>query len=261
MGVAERHISWRDLAAADRCAGIGLRHRDARVGQRRPANLREVVEPHHEPLAHAEKVRDGVERLTFAALCTLTVTGMDERELVRLARDGCGNAGVHAAAQQNHGLGGWLGRCAALCDGSGRDGSDMGLAWRPQTPCVAGSQMNLCSCKAQPHRQAIGQNPFREQARAQFRPGSLGVGKNGRKQHLPHAAREVVLRDKFAGELVIAAAGDHELDFVLGVQRLEIFHAKRAGSPESGHFTSTIFTTSRGSAAMGRSPLVSTSTV
>ena len=65
-----------------------------------------MIEPHHQPLAHAPKIRDGIEGLALAALGPLAVAGVNERNLVRLAGDGRGDARVHAAAEQNHGLGG-----------------------------------------------------------------------------------------------------------------------------------------------------------
>ena len=57
---------------------LAFRHAHALVGQRRTADLLEVIELHHQPLAHPKEIGDGIERRALAALGALAVTGVQE---------------------------------------------------------------------------------------------------------------------------------------------------------------------------------------
>ena len=83
-------------------------------------------------------------------------------------------------------------------------------------------------------------------------PGQLpaGSGEHRRKQYLMHAFAEPMPRCKFAREIVIPPARDHKFDFIARGPRPRGWPYQRyPASPESGHFTSTILMTSRGSSA------------
>src|SRR5579862_9527820 len=76
--------------------------------------------------------------------------------------------------------------------------------------------------QAESHGQSVGENPFDELARIQSRPTARGVLEDRREQHLVHARRELVALRELPCEIVIPAAGDHKLDFIFLVDRVEV---------------------------------------
>ena len=171
MGVTKWDVCGRNFVAANWRPWVSLRHRDPFVGQRRPANLREVIQLHHQPLAHGIKIRDLVERLPLAPLGSLAVTGVQQGQFMRLPRDRRRNAGIHPAAQQNHCLGlsahrAWR-RLPLLCLDAIPDPGDY-------TPRVAGCQMNLCNCS--PRRTGKPSARIHSATSCAFIPGQVPSG-------------------------------------------------------------------------------------
>jgi hypothetical protein len=56
---------------------------------------------HYQAFAGAIKIRDFVECLPLSPFRALAISRMKQGQIVRLARDRCRDAGVHAPAQQN----------------------------------------------------------------------------------------------------------------------------------------------------------------
>src|SRR5579875_217285 len=78
------------------------------------------------------------------------------------------------------------------------------------------------------NRQSMRQNPFREMARIQPIPAARRVREYRRKNHLTNPRRQPVPGNEIAGEIIIAAAGNHEFNFVLFVQCAEVGHVESA---------------------------------
>ena len=81
--------------------------------------------------------------------------------------------------------------------------------------------MNLCSCR--PSRTGNPSARIHSASSRGFKPGQpVRVFEDRREQHLMHALRELMALREIAGKIVIAAAGNHKLDFVLLVDCVEI---------------------------------------
>ena len=111
--------------------GLPLGYNEISIRQRRAADLREVIEPDDQPLRNAVKICDVFKSAPLAALRALAVAGMQKRQQMRLLRDGSTDTGIHSAAEKHN---------------------RFVFRWhtklnRAQTPRIAGSQMNLCSCR------------------------------------------------------------------------------------------------------------------
>src|SRR4029077_9691637 len=77
------------------------------IRQSRAAYGTEMVELHDQPFAYSVIVCDLLERPALATLRALPIArmeGSDARSSVAFACDGSGNAGIHPAAQEHHGL-------------------------------------------------------------------------------------------------------------------------------------------------------------
>src|SRR5579884_280159 len=108
----------------------------------------------------------------------------------------------------------------------------------------------LVKLQAQPDGQPILENPLRQLRRSQPRPATGGISEHRREDHLVHPPGQAMLEREGAGELVIPAAGNDELHFILRPELVEIGRIEPAAFAESGHLTSTIRTTPAGSTPM-----------
>src|SRR2546425_6394721 len=72
----------------------------------------------------------------------------------------------------------------------------------------------LVQLQSQPHRQAIGQNPLAQLPRAHSWPRTFCVVHDRREDHLMNALGPAMPRGEVARKLVVAAAGEDEIDFI-----------------------------------------------
>ena len=98
-----------------------------------------MLKARNQPLPNSIKIGDLLKRLPLAPLGALAVAGVDQCQAVLLVCDGRGDARVHATTQQNNRLG-FLSQLSTLSF------CLLPFALAPQTPRIAGSQINLCNC-------------------------------------------------------------------------------------------------------------------
>src|ERR1051326_4703220 len=101
MRVAKRDVSNRDAVAQP----FRLRHLDALVSERRPADRPEGLVPHQKLVANLESLTDSQKRPPFALLRTLPVADVNRRRVEITRRQRCADARVHATAEEYHGTG------------------------------------------------------------------------------------------------------------------------------------------------------------
>jgi hypothetical protein len=106
MRVAERYVGNRDGRRFDGLVGLQLMlgDRDGLIGQRRSSDGAEVIELDDQARFYFLEVGDVGERLLFALLGALPISGVkqgDASRAVIMTRDGGAHAGIHAAAEKD----------------------------------------------------------------------------------------------------------------------------------------------------------------
>src|SRR5579864_5275752 len=95
-------------------------------------------------MAHAVKIRNRFERLALALLRTLPISRMEQRHVLRavpLPSYRGADAGVHSPAEKHHGF------SAMKFVAHLFPAYPAPVYLADQTPRIAGSQTNLCSCR------------------------------------------------------------------------------------------------------------------
>src|SRR5690349_357761 len=139
MSIAKGHVGHRNGVSHYRRVRFTLRNLYTVIGERRAADLLQVIELHHQPLANPEKISNGLECCSFPPLRTLAVARVQERYFMGRSGDGRGYARVHPAADQNYTLGF---RCHANLP-------------RSSNPTCRGMPDEFVELQTEPHRQAV----------------------------------------------------------------------------------------------------------
>src|SRR5690242_2082237 len=108
MRVAKWYVGYGNSASIrPRGSKFIFRHGNLRVRERRSANGPEMIQLHHESMAHAIEIRDRFERLALALLRALSISRMEQRNVPRvvpLPSNRRAHAGVHSPAEKHHGF-------------------------------------------------------------------------------------------------------------------------------------------------------------
>ena len=100
MGVAEGDVGYRYWRVGCKSFSV-LRDGDLLIGEGGPTDLMEGIKANHQAIAHAVEIRDLLECMALTGFGPLAVTGMEQRQAMRLIGDRGSDTGVHAAAQQH----------------------------------------------------------------------------------------------------------------------------------------------------------------
>src|SRR5690348_3462079 len=179
MRVAKWDVGYGNSASIrPRGSKFIFRHGNLRVRERRSANGPEMIQLHHESMAHAIEIRDRFERLALALLRALSISRMEQRNVPRvvpLPSNRRAHAGVHSPAEKHHGF-------SAMKHVAHLFPAYLAPVYlADQTPRIAGSQTNLCSCR--PSRTGkpsarIHSTSLRGSSPCHFPAGSSNAGEN-----------------------------------------------------------------------------------